>query len=59
MENLTTFIDQRIAELEKLRVHYLEKKDFAFANSTWARLDELKNLKSKFTDREGNWKETD
>lgn len=41
--------------LEELRVQYLQAKDTPFANSTWARLEELRSLKKQYTDKDGNW----
>lgn len=49
-------IDKRIEDLELKRKEYIEKGDMPFANQMWARLEELKSLKSKFTDKDGNWK---
>lgn len=48
-------IDSRINELESTRKSYLKKGDLKFATQIWARLEELKFLKKRFIDKDGNW----
>jgi hypothetical protein len=54
---ITEKIDERIEELTNKRRFYINiKRDIQFANEIWSRIEELRQLKSLYTDKEGNWK---
>lgn len=48
-------IDKRIEKLIEIKNIAFQKGDIRTYNQLWSRIDELKALKAKFTDREGNW----
>ncbi|WP_186445736.1 hypothetical protein [Paenibacillus cremeus] len=53
--SVTEYVDKRMDQLKQLRLTSIRNED-AFQNSqVWARIDELKKLKEKFSDKEGNW----
>jgi hypothetical protein len=52
---ITETIDNRIKKLTSLRQQSINNKDFITSNQLWARLEELKSLKVRFVDRDGNW----
>jgi hypothetical protein len=53
MLSITEAIDKRISNLIILRGQAIVQKDTNAANQFWARLEELKSLKAKFSDKSG------
>ncbi|WP_144028226.1 hypothetical protein [Paenibacillus ferrarius] len=53
--SITEFVDERILDLEDKRKQYIVDDMFVFANQMWARIQELKALKIKYSDKHGDW----